>query len=150
MKTWVTNGGYRIIQVLSGRSNIFLVTNGLQNVLIDTSPKSKRDKLESRLNNLDSFNLGFNGYILNTPGHSIGSMSIIVDDEIAIVGDAIFGVFKKTVFPPFSDDVEQMIKSWRLLLDTNCSVFIPAHGSSKSRLLVQNNYEKENSNYGSQ
>lgn len=228
MKTWITHGGYKIIEVLSGRSNVFLVTNGFQNILIDTSPKNKQYKLESRLNYLkithidylilththfdhagnaafikikynakvivhkseadylkngysplpkgsffltkilvnianmlrvrflyepcigdieikDTFNfsnLGLNVYIMHTPGHSVGSISIIVDNEIAIIGDTMFGVFNWTVFPPFVDDIGQMIASWKLLLDSNCSTFIPAHGASKNRFLVQNDYEK--------
>ena len=228
MKTWDTNSGYKIIQVLSGRSNVFLLTNGVQNILIDTNPKSKRNKLEKQLNNLkvnhidylilththfdhagntafiqnkykakiivhtseadylkngysplpqgsifptkiliflanklhfrflyepciadiqakETFNLsnfGFNAYILYTPGHTIGSMSVIVDNEVAIVGDTMFGVLKWSIFPPYANDTKQMIKSWGLLLETNCSVFIPAHGSADCRLLVQNEYNK--------
>lgn len=41
----------------------------------------------------DMRKVGLNAYILHTPGHSIGSMSLIIDEEIAIVGDAMFGVF---------------------------------------------------------
>ncbi|WP_281774626.1 MBL fold metallo-hydrolase [Methanobacterium formicicum] len=38
-------------------------------------------------------------YLIHTPGHTEGSMSLIVDDEIALVGDAMFGVFNWSVFP---------------------------------------------------
>lgn len=48
MKTWITDSGYRIIRVVSGSSNTF---------------------------------------ILHTPGHSPGSVSMIVDNGLAIVGD---------------------------------------------------------------
>jgi hydroxyacylglutathione hydrolase len=49
-----------------------------------------------------TFNLrkiGFNAYVMHTPGHTNGSMSIIIDDIVAIVGDTMFGVFKWSVFP---------------------------------------------------
>ncbi len=36
---------------------------------------------------------GFKAYILHTPGHTAGSLSVIIDDEIAVVGDTLFGVF---------------------------------------------------------
>ena len=85
---------------------------------------------------------GFNASIIHTPGHSIGSMSVIVDDEIAIVGDAMFGIFKGSVFPPYATDAKQMINSWGVLLKTNCTLFLPAHGSANSRLLVQKDYDK--------
>jgi len=95
---------------------------------------------------VDSFfdlkNMGFNAFILHTPGHTIGSMSIIVDDQIALVGDTMFGVFKWSVFPPFANDINGMIKSWGKLLETNCSVFIPSHGSSNNRISVQKDYNK--------
>ena len=96
---------------------------------------------------LDLKNLGFNGYLMHTPGHTIGSMSLIVDDEIAIVGDCMFGVFKWSVFPPFAEDSEQMIKSWGKLLETNCSSFLPSHGTANNRLLVESDYKKRIKNY---
>ena len=229
MKIWNTKSGYQIIQILSGRSNVFLLTNGRKNILIDTGPARKWEKLNSNLKSLNinkldflilththfdhvanSFNLktyydpkvvvqrkeelyirngankfprgtnpitrflinvigdkisdkynftpcqpdilfdstfnfnelGFNAYLLQTPGHSIGSVSLIVDNEIAIVGDAMFGVFKSSIFPPFADNPKVMIDSWGKLLETNCSIFIPAHGSENNREKVRRNYEE--------
>jgi len=81
-------------------------------------------------------------YLLHSPGHTIGSMSLIVDDEIAFVGDAMFGLLKWSVFPPYAEDVEMMIKSWGKLLETNCSEYIPSHGTANSRLLVKKDYNK--------
>ncbi len=81
---------------------------------------------------------GLNAMLLHTPGHTAGSISLIVDDEIALVGDAMFGVFPWSVFPPYADNVPEMIKSWGKLLDTNCQLFFPAHGTEKGRGLVTN------------
>ena len=229
MKSWDTKSGYRIIRILSERSNVFLLTNGKQNILVDTSPKSKWAKLEKQLDKLkidhidylilththfdhvgnahkirekfnskvivhiteaqyllsgdniipngtnpftrvlvklfakrflqgcryepcsydilvdSSFDLkefGFNATIISTPGHSIGSMSVIVDNEIAIVGDAMFGIFPWSVFPPYASAVKQMIESWGVLLKTDCSLFLPGHGSADSRSLLQKDYDK--------
>jgi glyoxylase-like metal-dependent hydrolase (beta-lactamase superfamily II) len=229
LKIWKTKSGYEIFRILSGRSNVFLLTNGTKNVLIDTSISHHWNKLLRCLNNLgvthidllvlththfdhagnawkikekyqapvivhrceasflesgtmiipngtnivtkalinalgklvepklnykpckfdvltdEKFELsefGFQAYILHTPGHSNGSLSVIVDHEIALVGDAMFGVFKNSIFPPYAEDVPQMIKSWGKLLDTNCSVFLPSHGSANSRQLVQKEYQK--------
>ena len=86
--------------------------------------------------------LGLNATIIPTPGHSIGSMSVIIADEIAIVGDSMFGVFRGSVFPPYAIDVKQMIDSWGVLLATDCSVFLPAHGSARNRSLLQKDYDK--------
>ena len=80
---------------------------------------------------------GFKGYIIHTPGHSCGSISIIVDDEIVFAGDALFGVFPGSVFPPYADDEAQLINSWHLLLNTGASLIMPSHGRPRSRKLLQ-------------
>ncbi len=90
----------------------------------------------------DLIDWGFNAYIIHTPGHSKGSMSIIIDNENAIVGDAMFGVFGNSIYPPFADDPETMVKSWNKLIDTTCDLFLPGHGKEISRKLLENQYEK--------
>jgi hydroxyacylglutathione hydrolase len=91
---------------------------------------------------LDLNPFGFGVYILHTPGHTRGSMSIIVDDEIAFIGDNMVGVFNGSIFPPFGDDIAGIIRIWKRLLDTGCSLFIPVHGSPKRRSILQKHYEK--------
>lgn len=228
-KTWKTKSGYRIIQILTGRSNVFLLTDGNTNILIDTSVPRLWNKLQKRLEKINiskvdylilthahfdhagnackirekyksrvivqksesgylangdnilpegttlftrpviklfgrrlferfkyepclfdisvdlSFDLkefGFNAYIMHTPGHTSGSMSVIIDDEIGIVGDSMFGVFKWSVFPPYAEDAKMMVKSWGTLLESNCYLFIPSHGSANSRSLVKRDYTR--------
>jgi glyoxylase-like metal-dependent hydrolase (beta-lactamase superfamily II) len=68
------------------------------------------------------------GYILPTPGHTSGSVSVIVSNRHALVGDTLFNVFKKNLFPPFADDQEELVRSWEKLLDTGCDTFYPGHG----------------------
>lgn len=80
---------------------------------------------------------GLNAKIIHTPGHTKGSVSIIIDDEIAIVGDAMFGVFRNSIMPPFADDKNLMIKSWARLLQTNCNLFLPSHGASIKRKVAE-------------
>jgi glyoxylase-like metal-dependent hydrolase (beta-lactamase superfamily II) len=87
---------------------------------------------------------GFKALALHTPGHSPGSVSVVVDDEIALVGDAMFGVFPGSVFPPFAADAGEMVKSWGKLLASKCRLFLPAHGSANPRRLVLKDYEKRN------
>lgn len=229
MKNWPTSGGYDIIQVLSGRSNAFLLTNGKNNILVDTGPRFMWETLQKRLDRLgiekidllilthshfdhaanaagirekykaqvlihkseseyltsgdnilpsgtnpftkflvkalvkrfrsvaiyqpcsfdiavdESFDLsysGFNAYLMHTPGHTLGSVSLIVNDEIALVGDTMFGIFRGSVFPPFASDTIQLLNSWEKLLKTKCRLFIPSHGSANDRSLVEKDFEK--------
>jgi hydroxyacylglutathione hydrolase len=85
--------------------------------------------------------------LISTPGHSTGSISIIVDDEIALVGDVMLNMFGDSIFPPFADDVPEMIRSWELLLNTSCRLFLPGHRKEISRELLQQEYQKYKQKY---
>lgn len=91
----------------------------------------------------DLIDFGFNAQIIHTPGHSKGSMSIIIDHEIAIVGDAMFGVFGNSIYPPFADDTAALVKSWNRLIHSNCNLFLPGHGKEIRRKLLEMQYEKQ-------
>ena len=55
---------------------------------------------------------GFKIKVVSTCGHSKGSVSVIINNEIAIVWDAMLETFKKSIFPPFADDIKGIINSW--------------------------------------
>ncbi len=98
-----------------------------------------------------SFDLGEFGIkaqALHTPGHTPGSLSVIVDDEIALVGDAMFGIFPGSVFPPYAMDAGETVRSWGKLLATKCRLFLPAHGSANPRRLVLKDYDKRSARRG--
>lgn len=93
----------------------------------------------------DTFSLsgsGLNIEVIHTPGHSSGSQSVIIDNEIVLTGDTIFGIILRSIFPPFADDVPVLIKSWKRLIETGCKVFLPSHGSMRSLEDVGNMYKK--------
>lgn len=75
--------------------------------------------------------------IIHTPGHTLGSISIIVDNEIALVGDTLFGIFPNSVLPPFADDKIELYKSWNKLMETSCKIFLPAHGKAIKRKVFE-------------
>lgn len=85
--------------------------------------------------NLEDF--GMKLQIVSTEGHTVGSISLIVDNEIAIVGDAMFGIFRNKIFPPFADDKQMMFHSWNKLYETGCRLFLPGHGKSIGRELLE-------------
>lgn len=230
IKKWETPSGYIIVQILSGRSNVFLLTDGKTNILIDTSTNGNWNKLVNilEMHNLDKIDylilththhdhaanarkvkdkygaivivhksealhllngeatlpqgtnpftrtlinlvgkkvesrfdydpcsydievdsvfslkdIGFNAYLLHTPGHSSGSISLIIDDNIAIVGDTMFGILKNSVFPPYADNPKELVSSWEKLLSTGCISFLPSHGSIKNETQLRKNYNKK-------
>ena len=230
MKAWTTSTGHRVVRVIAGRSNVFLLTFDGRNLLIDSGPPSMWKTLEKKLELLGvrsvdylvlththydhagnawrikekfkakvivhsseagylangdnilpqgtnwfsrllmslvvkkfnsvaryspcSFDLlidstfdmtqsGFDAFILHTPGHTQGSVSVIISKEIALVGDTMFGIFRGSVFPPFANDIRELIKSWGDLLETGCRLFLPSHGSENPRELVMKNYNRK-------
>jgi hydroxyacylglutathione hydrolase len=229
MMRWFLNNGYKIDQLLSGRSNSYLISTDNGNILVDTGRKNKRSFLLKNLEKLHiekidwlilththfdqcenarffqnkfnckvivsdkgypmaergyamhprgtnpftkaisqlgnqfflklsyyqkfipnhtyddffSFSIpGINIELIATPGHSDDSISIIVNNEIALVGDTMFGIFKNSIFPPFADNPAEMVESWEKLLDTDCHTFLPGHGSEIKRELVEREHAK--------
>jgi len=80
--------------------------------------------------------------IIESAGHSDDSVSILIENEIAIVGDLMFGILPNSIFPPYADNISKMLESWGKLLDTDCTIFLPGHGREVSRNLLEKEYEK--------
>lgn len=83
---------------------------------------------------------GFDGYALPTPGHTIGSISVILGEK-AFVGDTLIGPRNGKIYAPYLWNKKELKKSWRALLDTGCRMFYPGHGRpiSRARLLAAYN-----------
>jgi glyoxylase-like metal-dependent hydrolase (beta-lactamase superfamily II) len=81
-------------------------------------------------------------YVMHTPGHTDGSVSVIVDDTHAFVGDTMFNIFPHTVFPPFANDVPTLLTSWRNLIETGCTQFYPGHGRPFPVEKLVKNYDR--------
>jgi glyoxylase-like metal-dependent hydrolase (beta-lactamase superfamily II) len=233
---WKTKHGITVYQLLGGRSNVFLVSNPAASLLVDTSWKHARPRLQASLDGfgfnhgrslsalflthahfdhaenvawvheryqphliiqeaeagflrtgdsplpagtnsytrfllsrfgkfarsftryppacpeitfadrMDLRDLGFDGYLLHTPGHTKGSSSLIVSDEIAIVGDTMHSVFPNSAYPPFADETRLLIESWKKLLDTGCMTFLPSHGKAINRMLLEREFFKRRLN----
>jgi len=75
---------------------------------------------------------GIGGRVFCTPGHSPGSMSVLLDSGEAFVGDlAVNGSLmrKGPGLPLFVEDIATLKESWQLLLDKGAKQFFPAHGA---------------------
>ena len=77
---------------------------------------------------LDLGPYGIKGHIALTPGHTEGSLSIVLQDA-ALVGDTLFHVPPWRIYPPFADDETALAVSWQKLLENDCRIFYPAHGA---------------------
>jgi glyoxylase-like metal-dependent hydrolase (beta-lactamase superfamily II) len=86
---------------------------------------------------------GINGYLIHTPGHSPGGSTVVIDDIVAVAGDSIIGTTPGKPFPPFADDVDLLLRSWKKILDTGCTTFLPGHGKPVSREELNAEYAKK-------
>lgn len=79
----------------------------------------------------DSFDLkafGFPGRVIHTPGHTYGSMVVLMEEGQLITGDTMFGVENKQHFPPFAEDLRALLRSWEQIRNLPVKTCYPAHG----------------------
>ena len=76
---------------------------------------------------------GIPGRIIPTPGHSWGSVSVLLDSGDVFVGDLAMNLFPLRLnpgLPVFGDDMAIVKNSWKKLLDRDVKTIYPAHGNS--------------------
>ncbi len=75
---------------------------------------------------------GVPGEVLHTPGHTPGSISVVLRDGSAVVGDLAMGgvpaLRRRPGFPYVADDLGLIAASWRLLLGRGIRTVYPGHG----------------------
>ncbi len=84
-------------------------------------------------NNQSLSDFGINGKIVFTPGHSFGSISVVLDSGDAFVGDMAMNSIPMTIkpsLPIFAEDILTLNKSWKKLIDMGIKTVHPAHGKS--------------------
>lgn len=80
--------------------------------------------------------------VISTPGHTAGSISLVIGNEAAFVGDTLFNVMPWSVFPPFANDVSELLKSWQRLIAADCRKYFPGHGKPIYLQRLKVSYEK--------
>jgi len=76
---------------------------------------------------------GIPGRVVYTPGHTHGSVSVLLDSGEAFVGDLAMNRFPLRLSPGepiFAVDQEQVRASWRKLMEAGARMFYPAHGKA--------------------
>jgi glyoxylase-like metal-dependent hydrolase (beta-lactamase superfamily II) len=84
---------------------------------------------------------GIPGRVLHTPGHSAGSVSILLDSGEAFVGDLAMNKFPLRLspgLPIFAEDQEAVVRSWSMLLEQGATTVYPAHGGPFSADVIRN------------
>ena len=74
---------------------------------------------------------GVNASIIHTPGHSSDSVSIILEDNTAIVGDLCMNLVPipgSRYVPLFINNLDAVYESWNKLIKMGVERIIPAHG----------------------
>lgn len=93
------------------------------------TPTSVDITLEDKEFSLGPF--GIRGKVIPTPGHSPGSVSLILDSGEAFVGDLAMNGWPYRFgpgMPMTADDVDAVRRSWRVILDNGAKHIYPAHG----------------------
>lgn len=83
---------------------------------------------------------GMPGKIIHTPGHSRGSVSVLLESGDAFVGDLAMSGFPLRFtpgLPILADDITEVRRSWKLLLDKGAKTVYPAHGKPFSADLIR-------------
>jgi glyoxylase-like metal-dependent hydrolase (beta-lactamase superfamily II) len=74
---------------------------------------------------------GIPGRVIYTPGHTAGSVSVLLETGDALVGDLAMNGFPMRLspgLPIFAEDIEQVKESWKTLLDAGAETVYPGHG----------------------
>ena len=79
--------------------------------------------------------------LIYTPGHSKDSISLVYNDEYLFCGDMVQNLFfKHPLIPLFGDDIEDLISSWKKVIEKDYSRIYPA--TSKSYILREDLIKK--------
>jgi len=88
---------------------------------------------------------GIEGKVIHTPGHSSGSVSILLDTGEAFVGDLAVNKFPLRLtpgLPIFAEDLPKLIESWQKLLDLGVITVYPAHGKAFSADIIREKLDR--------
>jgi hydroxyacylglutathione hydrolase len=128
-KDWVEQALKPLPPGISLRGKIFGAILKMSMPLVNFPGTSVDLVLEDEEFPLESY--GIHGKVLYTPGHSLGSMSLLLDTGDAFVGDLAMNGLPLRIGPGmsvFAEDTGAVKESWRLLLERGAKLIYPGHG----------------------
>ncbi|MHB0976484.1 MAG: MBL fold metallo-hydrolase [Candidatus Aquicultorales bacterium] len=88
---------------------------------------------------------GVAGRILPVPGHTHGSLVVILGSGEAFVGDLaanIMPISQGPVFPPFAEDKKAVVDGWKRVLDEGATLICPGHGKPFGAGILKRAYDR--------
>lgn len=102
-------------------------------------PKGKVDVV-LRDEGLSLTEYGIPGRVIHTPGHTLGSVSVLLETGDVFVGCMTHNSFPFRLSPDlpiFAEDLPKLRDSWKMLLEQGVNTIYPAHGDPFSSELIQ-------------
>jgi glyoxylase-like metal-dependent hydrolase (beta-lactamase superfamily II) len=99
---------------------------------------------------------GIPGRIIHTPGHSAGSVCVLLESGEVFAGDMAMNAWflhRTPGLPVLAEDMKMVIKSWKKLIQMGAKWIYPAHGSDFSvdviekQILILEQREYSHSDY---
>ena len=105
----------------------------LLNPILRNSLRFQGDKSDIVLDNSDYplHDFGIDGNIVYTPGHTKGSVSVLLETGEAFVGCLAHNNFPfrfRPGLPIFAEDINEVRESWKSLIQRGAKMIYPAHG----------------------
>jgi glyoxylase-like metal-dependent hydrolase (beta-lactamase superfamily II) len=128
-KDWLEKALKPLPPAVTTWGTIFKATMGMFLPLVQFPPAHVDVVLDDEERSLADY--GIPGKILYTPGHSMGSVSVLLGTGDAFVGDLAMNGFPLRLnpgLPIFAEDMQKVKESWRRLLDEGTKMVYPAHG----------------------
>lgn len=105
------------------------------------------------LTSKDALNLnqhGINGEVISTPGHTEGSISVVINNDQAVVGDLVSsgillgGIVRTNIAkrPPFEENPLQVSQELQSIADKGVNTFFMGHGGPLPQKEVLRHIEK--------
>ena len=126
---WVENGSPPLSPGVTLWGKLLKAAHNVFMPFIDVPGTSVDLLIDVEELSLDDF--GIPGVVLHTPGHSPGSLSVVLESGEAFVGDLAMNRLPLRMtpgLPIFAQDFSQVLSSWRRILDHGATQVFPAHG----------------------
>ena len=126
---WVEQGNPPLPPGVTAWGRVLMAMHRLFMPLITVPPARVDRALTDEVLPLADF--GIPGVVVPTPGHSPGSVSVLLESGEAFVGDLAMNRMPLCMspgLPIFADDLDEVIRSWHRLLELGVKTVYPAHG----------------------